>query len=121
MPLSANVIQGGLSGGSARAIVGGAVNSSVSAAGTTQGTATAISADVVVVTTVGSGAGVVLPLVGHGSMTVFNAGANVLKVYPGSGASITPLSANTAMTLPINTAVTFTWVSVTQIVANLSA
>ena len=121
MPLSANVIQGGLSGGTARAVVGGAINSTVSAAGTTQGTATAITADVVIVSTVASGAGVVVPLVGHGSMLVYNAGANPLKVYPGSGAAINQLSANTAMNLPINTSVLLTWASVTQIIANLSA
>ena len=121
MPLSANVLQGGFSGGNARAIVGGAINPTVSAAGTTQGTGTAITADVVIVSTVASGAGVTLPLVGHGSMVVYNAGANPLKIYPGLGAAINQLSANSAVTLPINTVMTFYWASVTQIVAQLSA
>lgn len=121
MPLSANVLQGGFSGGGARSIVGGATNNAVSAAGTTQGTATAINADVVNVSTVASGAGVVLPLVGHGSMTVYNSGANALKIYPPSGAQINGLGSNAAMTLPTSTCVTLTWITSTQIVANLSA
>ena len=121
MPLSANVLQGGFSGGSARAIVGGAINPTVSAAGTTQGTGTAISADVVIVSTVASGAGVTLPLVGHGSMVVYNAGANPLKIYPGLGAAINQLSANSAITLSTSTSVVLTWASVTQIIATLSA
>ena len=69
---------------------------SVSAAGTTQGTATELSAADNEVTTVASGAGVVLSskLAPGDLQTVFNAGANALKVYPTSRspafANITP-------------------------------
>ena len=121
MPLAQNVMQGGISGGSARAIVGGAQNNAVSAAGTTQGTATAISADVVNVSTVASGAGVILPLVPGGSMLVYNSGANPLKVYPPLAGAINQIATNGAMTLPQYSSCIFTWISSTQILANLSA
>ncbi len=94
----------------------------VSAAGTTQGTAQLLVKSMTVLSTVASGAGVLLlpNLIGVPQM-VYNGGANACKVYPPSGYSINQLSANTALTLPINTAVMFWTVSSTQLVAFLSA
>lgn len=62
----------------------------ISAAGTTQGTATPLSAMINNVTTVSSGTGVNLPTSAAGlSIVVQNNGANGLLVYPAQGASDT--------------------------------
>lgn len=96
---------------------------SVSAAGTTQGTATELTAADSEITTVASGAGVILnsTLSAGDSQTVFNAGANALKVYPPSGMKINALSTNAAMTLATNTGCLFKCVSTTRVFGVLSA
>ena len=96
---------------------------SVSAAGTTQGTATELTAADSEITTVGAGAGVVLSasLAAGDTQTVFNAGANAVKVYPTSGMKINALSTNAAMTLAPNTGCLFKCVSTTRVFAILSA
>jgi hypothetical protein len=87
----------------------------VSAAGSTQGTATAITNDFNVITTVASSTGVVLPTATVGRrMVVVNKGANPLAVYPASGASIDALSANAAVTIPVAGWVEFDASSTTQ-------
>jgi hypothetical protein len=78
---------------------------SVSAAGTVQGDATALSSTWNVVTTVASGAGVILP--SSGQVWVRNSGANALKVYPPSGGAINALSTNAAATVAVGAAVLF--------------
>lgn len=69
----------------------------VAAAGTTQGTATALTAVNNIVTTVAAGSGVKLPVTptvsANDRLHVANHGANTLAVYPPSGGS---LSSNTA-------------------------
>lgn len=75
-------------------------SSAVTAAGTNQGTATALTSVNNIVTTVSSGTGVVLPTGAAGqSVAVYNKGANALNVYPASGASIDALSTNVAYSL----------------------
>lgn len=96
---------------------------SLSAAGTTQGTATELVNADNEVTTVASGAGVVLASLGSAgdTQTVFNAGANPLNVYPPSGKSINSLTANLPMILPIRTGCLFKFVSSSRIFGVLSA
>ena len=96
---------------------------SVSAAGTTQGTATELTAACSEVTTVTSGTGVVLSanLAAGDEQSVFNAGANALKVYPPSGSRINALPSNTAMLLATNTGCIFKCVSSTRVFGVLSA
>lgn len=78
------------------------VSATVSAAGASQGTGTALTSDYNIVTTVASSTGVVLPTASVGKQViVINKGANALAVYPISGAAIDALSANTAITLPV--------------------
>jgi hypothetical protein len=78
-------------------------SASVTAAGTTQGTGTTLTAQLNNITTVASGTGVVLPApVQAGvSISIVNKGANPLLVYPNSGASIDALSANTPFSIPV--------------------
>lgn len=109
-------------------VIGGAsgaglVASGISAAGTTQGTATELTSEDNEVSTVASGAGVVLNrLLTAGEVhTVFNSGANALKVYPPSGMSINALTVNAGMLLPTNTGCFFKCVSSTRVFGVLSA
>ncbi len=80
------------------------IATAISAAGSTQGTATALTASLNEVTTVSSGQGVVLPAPEAGEiLMVANQGANALNIYPASGHSINNLSANTAQSLATDT------------------
>ena len=99
------------------------VATSVSAAGTTQGTATELTAADNEITTAAAGSGVVLSasLAAGDSQTVFNAGANAVKVYPPTGMSINALAANAPMTLATNTGCFFKCVSTTRVFGVLSA
>lgn len=86
--------------------------SGISAAGSTQGDATALSSefDIHYVGTVGSGQGVLLPNPGvGGEITVVNddASGDALNVYPPSGHTIAGLSANAASSLPAGCSRTF--------------
>lgn len=74
----------------------------VSAAGTTQGTATALTAQLNVVTTVAAGTGVVATAT---YTEIWNAGANDLLVYPVSSAHFDALGTNLPITVPVGGAV----------------
>jgi hypothetical protein len=77
------------------------VDAAVSAAGSTQGTATVLAKEFNRVSTVASGSGVVLPSAVAGmAITITNTSANSLLVYPASGAQINALAANVAFTQP---------------------
>ena len=95
----------------------------LSAAGTTQGTATELTAADNELTTVAAGAGVALAsaLASGDQQTVFNAGANAVKVYPPSGMSINAMPANAPMVLAKNTGCLFKCVSTTRVFGVLSA
>jgi hypothetical protein len=76
----------------------------ISAAGGTQGTATALTKSLNEITTVAASQGVVLPSPEAGEIVMIaNQGANALNVYPASGHSINNLSANTAQSLATDT------------------
>ncbi len=88
------------------------------AAGTTQGTAYALTYTYSEVATVGSGSGVILPGIPTGfsggpealAYTVFNnQGTNALKVYPPSGKQIDSLGNNVAYSLAAGKTQTFTF------------
>ena len=73
------------------------INGAVSAAGTVQGDATALTKEINVVSTVETGAGVVLPEAVAGMVLIINnTGANTLNVYPASGGAINLESNNAA-------------------------
>lgn len=70
-----------------------------SAAGTTQATATLLTANFANVTTVGASSGVRLRSAhGAGLTVILNNGANVLSIYPATGEKINGLAANVAIT-----------------------
>lgn len=93
------------------------INAAVSAAGTTQGTATALTADINVVTTAtgGSATGVVLPTAVAGMRVIVrNATATAISVYPATGAAIDGSSANAALTVTTQQSFEFVAISSTE-------
>lgn len=85
-------------GASSWAEIGG-LSPAVSAAGSNQGSATALTAQFNAVTTVGSGQGVILAATLALAQTVWNRGLNSLLVYPPSGAQIDGLGTNNPATI----------------------
>jgi hypothetical protein len=76
----------------------------ISAAGSTQGTATALTKTFNVISTVGAGQGVKLPSPEAGEiLLVANQGANALSVYPDTGHSINNLASNAALSVATDT------------------
>jgi hypothetical protein len=98
------------------------VGTAISAAGTTQGTATTLTNTLNGISTVASGAGVVLWTGTAGDcQIVYNGGANAVKVYPPSGAKINGLATNAPHTLGTFTVCEYWFLSTTQVVGVLSA
>jgi hypothetical protein len=90
-------------------------NNAVSAAGSTQGTATALTVDYNVVTTVASSTGVRLPTATAGRrIVIVNKGANTLSIYPATGGAINALSANAAIQVAANGSIELMASSTTQ-------
>ncbi len=78
----------------------GDVQDNVTAAGSTQGTATLVTAAHVIVTTAAASTGVILPPAEPGAeVTIKNLGANALNVYPATGGAINALAANAAFSV----------------------
>ncbi len=95
----------------------------ITAAGTTQATATLLINGLNGIRTAVAGSGVILTPNNLTSdcQVVFNGGANAVNVYPPVGSQINSLSANTPMVLAPNTACEFMWLTNTQIIGLLSA
>jgi hypothetical protein len=75
------------------------VTTGISAFGSNQATATALTKEINIVSTVTSGQGVALPTAVAGMVIyITNTSANSLLVYPASGGTINSLSANAALT-----------------------
>lgn len=122
MGLAKNIMGGGFSWMQAQAVNGPAIAPTVTAAGTTQGTATALTADINFISTAPANSGVILYAGTKGdSQIVYNGGANPVLVYPPTGSKINQVSANTGVVLPTNTFCEYFIVSSTQIIADLSA
>ena len=99
------------------------ISATVSAAGTVQGTATALTSDINVITTatLGSATGVVLPTAVAGvRVLVRNAHATVgINVYPASGASIDNASTNAAKAMTVLQTLEFVAISSTEWQSNV--
>lgn len=100
-------------------VLGGNYESSVvgvTAAGTTQGTATVLTASYNIITPVAAGTGVVLPAPNFAgwSVTVMNKGANPVMIYPAVGHTIEALGVNVGFRLPVGYVITFKNSSTTQ-------
>lgn len=93
----------------------------ISAAGTTQGTATLLSSRYSVVTTVAANTGVELAVEVSQPQVVFDRGANTLSVYPTSGAQIESLGTNVPYTIAAGSQALFVCVSSSQCYAQASS
>ena len=91
------------------------VSPSLTATGSTQGTALALFRSLNNVTTVAASTGVVFPTATAGMRIVIrNGGANALNIYPAVGGQINSLGTNIAFSLPISTVLEFVAFSTTQ-------
>lgn len=98
--------------------IDGDVAVTLAAAGTTQGTATPVSAYHCHVTTCAAGAGVILVAVGpDGHYTIANDTSNALLVYPWSGAAFNGATANLPASIPAHAAGMFKPINATKITA----
>jgi hypothetical protein len=96
--------------------------SGLSAAGTTQATATAITKQTNQFTTVAAGTGAVLPSPEQGEVIfVANGGASALNIYPAVGHSINALAANVALSLAVGKNAIIWAATTTKWYVNLSA
>ena len=91
------------------------IGTGISAAGATQGTATALTKEINVVSTVSVGQGVALPTAVAG-MTIYvvNTNANTVNVYPASGGTISSLGLNAAYSQPTGIMIQYVATSSTQ-------
>ena len=124
MALANNVMNGAhVSAGTAQAINGNNVNLTVTAAGTTRATATALTADVNVVTTATSLQGVSLYSGMPGdSQIVYNATTVPIYVYPSSATiAINQLAAGSGFVLASYTGAEIWTISSTKMLGFLSA
>ena len=113
-------------GGDITIATGKALNRSLattlSAAGTTQADALALTNDINVVTTTAASTGVRLPAPAAGRViVVVNRGANTLKVYPVTSTAINTLGNNAAFSVAANATLTLRGSSTTQWYAELAA
>lgn len=91
------------------------IGAGLSAAGTTQGTATVLTKSMSEITTVAANTGVLLPTPEPGELFfVANKGANALRVYPSSGGYINGLAVDTFLSVPVDTRRLFFAVTATQ-------
>ena len=99
MTIAARLVVAGMSATEAQASVGTTANL-LTASGTNQGTAATLGADTNRFTTVAAGTGCIIPPLNPGdSITVINAGANALALYPPVGAALNALAVNTAYSI----------------------
>jgi hypothetical protein len=91
------------------------VSTGISAAGSTQGTATALTRPINVVSTVSSGQGVVMPTTTAGMrIVIINTSATALNVYPATGGAINAGATNAAYSLAAGGRLEFVATSTTQ-------
>ena len=122
MAIALDIMRGGFSSGSAKAI-NGQIQPTVSAAGTAIASATRLTASINVVTTAAASSGVQLPNCEIGDeVDVLNLGANSVTIYPDTSSNrINALSAGSGFTLATNTAVKLRKYTTTRWIGYLSA
>lgn len=114
-----------------RQAIVGIPSTSLTATGSSQGTALALPTDFNIFTTVASSTGAILPWGVDGAtqgpvqvadeITVVNHGANTLSIYPQSGGKIANGSANAAFSVAATKTAYFTYIGSGNWAASLSA
>lgn len=99
------------------------VGLTISAAGTTQATATLLIAGFNQITTAAAGSGCILngSAASGASQLVYNAGANAVKIYPALGGQINSLPVNIGHVVAPNTACRYYFLTSLLVAAVLSA
>lgn len=98
------------------------VGVSITATGTTQGTAALLINGISWITSAAANSGVILNTGGQGtSQVVYNGSANVIKVYPPTSAQINGLPVNTGNLLAPGTVCVYWTLSAVQMIGILSA
>lgn len=123
MPNRAGNIMGSGISAAAALNISGTVADSLTATGSTQGTALILSADTNVVTTTAASTGVVFTSATQpgDEIVVKNLGASSLSVYPASGESIDSVATNGAYALATTKSAMFIKTSATRWISILSA
>ena len=123
MTTQAKLMGSGLAAAAATQITSGDLTNSITAAGATQATATAIYSEVNIVTTAAAATGVLLPSnrAAGDQLEVANLGANALAVYPPVGSAIGTGATNAAFSVPVSKTCLFRQVTSTLWIQNLSA
>ena len=102
--------------------IGEGYQTTITAAGTTQATATLLTSAINNITVAAAGSGVVLPFVPPGyTVGVYNSGANAVKVYPSLASQLNGLGNNNGAPLAPNTYALYTYVTTGQWFVNVSA
>lgn len=122
MPTTKNLMGAGTSPLATQMTLGSIANG-LTAAGSTQGTAAALPADINVFSTVAASTGAILPasLAPADEITVANNGANALLVYPPVGAAIGTAGTNTGVSVAAGKIGVFTRISNTLFIASVGA
>lgn len=111
-------------GAQAALVIGGDVGT-YSGAGTTQGTATAITTPIAIFTTTGFGTGGILPVTptvsANDRVHAANHGENTLAIYPPSGGKLSNKTANMPAMIPPNKCADFVCIDGTNWSALLGA
>ena len=105
----------------ANAVFGTGQSLGTVANGTTQATATPITAGIVAFGTVGTGGSSILRNEGAARMTVFNGGANVMSVFPPLGGTINMGTVNAAVPVPVGRVASFLTIDGANWYATISA
>lgn len=106
----------------AQTAIAGDLTTGITAAGSTQATATVLTTDINAVSTTAASTGVILPVGEQSkSMTVFNGGASTLSVYPPLGGTINGAAANAAASITTLKGGDFIYLGPLTIYANLGA
>lgn len=122
MPLAKNFVPQGFSGQQAQSLTACVIGSGLTAAGTTQGTALALTADMNTVSAGGGGGGVKLydGQIGD-SQEIFNDQLTYIVVYPPTGDQINQVALNGGVNLPAYTYGYFKKITASRWIAMMSA
>lgn len=123
MGFAKNIMGAGIPAAAAAADTVSTVATALTSAGTTQGTALSITADVNFVSTVAAGSGVILynGMIGDSVFIMNDGDADALTVYPPVSGKFNNLATNAGFSLPANTPVWCIKVTATRWFALLSA
>lgn len=119
MTATEDLMSGGMQASNAKRLGLEVPVTGLTATGTTQGTALALTSNFSVFSTVGASSGCIIG--GDKNTVVYNGGANTLTVYPPVGFNFAGLSANTGISVPANKGALFLPARGSAIAAIISA